>query len=232
MIALTTKEIPPMRILTWVAAAVAMLVGAPVALAHQGSPNFLSQVNRITPATDGVRVTVVNRDDQLLLQNTSGKTVVVVGYVDEPYARIDPDGTVFVNTDSQAYYINQERDGKVGTPAGVDSKGAPQWKEVSRTGRFEWHDHRRHWMSKSDPEAVKDKSVRTKVFDWKVPVEVDGHPGAIIGTLFWTPAPSSSLPVGAILAFAGVVIVLCVAVVIMRRRRAALPASPTGGEAW
>jgi hypothetical protein len=221
-----------MRILTWVAAAVALLVGAPVALAHQGSPNFLSQVNRITPATDGVRVTVVNRDDQLLLQNTSGKTVVVVGYVDEPYARIDPDGTVFVNTDSQAYYINQERDGKVGTPAGVDSKGAPQWKEVSRTGRFEWHDHRMHWMSKSDPEAVKDKSVRTKVFDWKVPVEVDGHPGAIIGTLFWTPAPSSSLPVGAILAFAGVVIVLCVAVVIVRRRRAALPASPTGGEAW
>jgi hypothetical protein len=217
-----------LRIVTWVAAAVALLVGAPVAFAHQGSPNFLSQVNRITPATDGVEVTVVNRDDRLLLKNTSGSEIVVEGYSGEPYARIEADGTVSLNTDSQAYYLNRERDGTVSAPAGADSKGEPRWKEVSRTGRFEWHDHRMHWMSKSDPEAVKDKSVRTKVFDWKVPVEVNGRPGAITGTLFWTPAPSSSLPVGAILALAAVVIALCVAVVILRRRRAAPPAA----EAW
>jgi hypothetical protein len=229
---LTTKEIPPMRILTWVAAAVALLVGAPVALAHQGSPNFLSQVNRITPATDGVQVTVVNRDDRLLLQNTSGSEVVVEGYSGEPYARIEADGTVSLNTDSEAYYLNSERDGKVDVPAGADSKGEPRWKELTRSGRFEWHDHRMHWMAQADPEVVKDKNVRTKVFDWKVPVEVNGHPGAITGTLFWTPAPSSSLPVGAILAFAAVVVVLCVAIVIVRRRRAEPPAASAGGEAW
>ena len=60
-----------------------------------------------------------------------------------------------------------------------------------------------HWMSEGDPEVVKDKSVRTKVFDWKVPLEVDGRRGAIAGTLFWTPVPSSGLPLAAILAFAG-----------------------------
>jgi hypothetical protein len=225
---LTTKEIPPMRILTWVAAAVALLAGAPVALAHQGSPNFLSQVTRITPATDGVQVTVINRDDRLLLQNTSGREVVVEGYSGEPYARIDGDGTVSVNTDSQAYYLNRERDGTVSAPAGADSKGEPRWKELARSGRFEWHDHRMHWMSSSDPEVVKDKSVRTKVFDWQVPLTVGGRRGAIAGRLFWTPTPSSSLPVGAILAFAAVVIVLCVAVAIVRRRRVA----SAGGEAW
>jgi hypothetical protein len=219
------------RTIVRVVAAVALLVGAPAAAAHQGSPNFLSQVNRVTPATGGVTVTVLNRDDRLLLQNNGNSTVVVEGYSGEPYARIDPDGTVSVNTDSQAYYLNEDRDGKVDVPPGVDSKGAPRWKQLDRAGRYEWHDHRMHWMSKSDPEVVKDKSVRTKVFDWKVPLQVDGRPGAIAGTLFWTPAPSSSLPLGAILAFAAFVIVLCIVVVIVRRRRPDT-AGTAAPEAW
>ena len=210
-----------MRIVTYAAAAVALLLAAPVALAHQGSPNFLSQVNRITPAVDGVTVTVLNRDDRLLLQNTSGEDVLVKGYSEEPYARIDADGTVSVNTDSEAYYINDERDGKVEVPPDADSKGEPRWEEVSRSGRFEWHDHRMHWMSEADPEAVKDEDVRTKIFDWQVPLEVGGREAAIAGTLFWTPVASASgVPLPAILAGAAVVILLCIAVVNVRRRRA------------
>jgi hypothetical protein len=209
------------RILTYAAAAVALLLAAPVALAHQGSPNFLSQVNRITPAVDGVTVTVLNRDDRLLLQNTSGEDVLVKGYSEEPYARIGADGTVSVNTDSEAYYINDERDGKVEVPPDADSKGEPRWEEVSRSGRFEWHDHRMHWMSEADPEAVKDEDVRTKIFDWQVPLEVGGQEAAIAGTLIWTPVASASgVPLPAILAGAAVVILLCIAVVIVRRRRA------------
>ena len=73
---------------------------------------------------------------------------------------------------------------------------------------------------------VKDKDVRTKVFDWTVRVRVGDRPGAIAGTLFWTPTPSSSLPLAAIFAFAGLVIALCIVVFVVRRRRGA-PA-----EAW
>ena len=43
-----------MRILTWGAAAAALLACAPVALAHEGSPNFLSQVGAIEPTADGI----------------------------------------------------------------------------------------------------------------------------------------------------------------------------------
>jgi hypothetical protein len=219
-----------MRIVTWVAAAAALLVGAPVALAHEGSPNFLSQINEVTPAAPGVDVEVLNRDDRLLLRNTGDETVLIEGYDGEPYARITPDGTVSVNTDSKAYYINEERDGKVGVPDGVDGKGTPQWKEVSKTGRFEWHDHRMHWMSESDPEAVTDKDVRTKVFDWKVPIVVDGRTGAIAGTLFWTPVLSSGPPLPLIIAFLVLVIPLAIAVFVVRRRRAA--AAAPASEAW
>ena len=219
-----------MRIVTWVAAAAVLLAGAPVALAHQGSPNFLSQINDVTPAVQGVDVEVLNRDDRLLLRNTSGETVVVEGYLGEPYARIDADGTVSVNTDSEAYYINEERDGKVDTPENADSKGEPQWKEVSKTGRFEWHDHRMHWMSEDDPEQVKDKDVRSKVFDWKVPIAVDGRTGAIAGTLFWTPTSSSSVSILPIVGVSVVLIALFVVIAVRRRRRAA-PTAATP-EAW
>jgi hypothetical protein len=194
----------------------ALLVSAPAALAHQGSPNFLSQVNS---APAGVEVTVLSRDDRLLLQNKSGKDVVVEGYEEEPYARIAADGTVSVNTNSKAYYINDERDGQVPVPGGVDSKGEPQWKEVSKTGRFEWHDHRMHWMSKGDPEQVKDKSVRTKVFDWKVPVEVDGRPASITGTLFWTPTAGGSVPWALIGGLTLAAIALLVGLTRLRHRR-------------
>ena len=216
-----------MRIVTCVAAAAALLAGAPVALAHEGSPNFLSQINEVTPAA-GVEVEVLNRDDRLLLRNTGKRTVLIEGYDGEPYARIERDGTVSVNTDSKAYYINAERDGEVAVPDGVDGKGEPRWKRVSKTGRFEWHDHRMHWMSESDPEAVSDESVRTKLYDWKVPIEVDGRRGVIAGTLFWTPLPSSGPPLALLVAFAALLIPLLVAVVVVRRRRAAGPAA----EAW
>jgi hypothetical protein len=208
-----------MRIVTWVAAAAALLIGAPVALAHEGSPNFLSQVNEVTPAAAGVDVEVLNRDDRLLLRNRSDRTVVIEGYDGEPYARIEPDGTVSVNTDSKAYYINEERDGQVAVPDGVDGKGAPRWEEVSRTGRFEWHDHRMHWMSEEDPEAVTDKDVRTKVYDWEVPIAVDGREGAIAGTLFWTPLASSGLPLPLIGGLVALVIASGAAAVLVRRRR-------------
>ncbi len=127
-------------------ALLATLIAPGPALAHQGNPHYLSQVDEITPATPGVTVEVLNRDDRLLLHNTSGEDVVIEGYDEEPYARVRADGTVEVNTDSEAYYVNDDRFGNVDVPAGVDGKGPPRWKEIDKTGRFEWHDHRAHWM--------------------------------------------------------------------------------------
>ena len=51
----------------------------------------------------------------------------------------------------------------------------PKWKQLSRSSRFEWHDHRAHWMGKSDPPGLKDKDVKTKIDDWTVPIEIARH---------------------------------------------------------
>ena len=198
----------------------ALLAGAPTAAAHQGNPKYLSQVDSITPRIDGVTVDVLNRDDRLLLHNTSGEDVVIGGYDGEPYARVLADGTVQVNTDSEAYYLNEDRFADVDVPAGVDSKGAPRWKEIDRTGRFEWHDHRAHWMGTDTPPQVKDDSVRTRLYGWSVPLEVGGTTGAIRGTLFWTPPPGGDVPLGLIVGVAGTLIAICVVVIAVRRRRA------------
>jgi hypothetical protein len=214
------------------AAVLAVLAAAPAARGHEGNPNYLSQINAVTPEIDGVTVDVLNRDDRLLLHNTSGEDVVIEGYEEEPYARVLADGTVEVNTRSPAYYINDDRFGDVETPAEADPSAAPRWKEVGRNGRFEWHDHRMHWMSENTtPGQVKDKSERTKVFDWTVPIEVGGRRGTIGGTLFWTPLPGGGPPLAAIFAGAGVLIACCIAVAVVRYRRR-VPGSKQEAEAW
>jgi hypothetical protein len=207
------------RTLVCTAAAAALLLGAPVALAHQGNPNYRSVVRSITPGVQGVEVSVLNYDDRLLLHNTSGRDVVILDYKRQPYARVLADGTVSVNTNSEAYYLNEDRQGETAVPANLPAE--PNWKELSRSARFEWHDHRAHWMGEGDPPQLEDKDVRTKLYDWEVPIEVGGQAGAIAGDLTWVPTEQSSLPLGAILAFAGLIIVLSLAVFVIRRRRAA-----------
>jgi hypothetical protein len=213
-----------------VACAAGALAAPSVALAHQGNPNFLSQVQGLSPSVRGLSVEVLNRDDRLLLHNTSGRTVVIDGYSGEPYARVRADGSVEVNTNSEAYYINGDRYADVPIPKGVDSKKPPVWKSLSKTGRFQWHDHRIHYMGKGRPAKVSDPAVRQKVFDWKVPVEVNGRKGSINGDLLWTPLPDEKLPLGAIFAFAGMIIALSIGVFVIRRRRPS--AGTETAEAW
>jgi hypothetical protein len=214
-----------LRLLAALALAATLTFTAPAA-AHKANPNYLSRVDRVTPS--GVSVEVVNRDDQLVLRNKSGSDVIVEGYNHDPYARIKADGTVQVNTRSPAYYLNDDRYGEAKIPEGVDGTGAPQWKELDRTGRFQWHDHRMHWMAKSRPPQVKDPDKRTTIFNWKVPIKVGDRPGQITGTLFWTPRPGT--PVGFIVVGSVLAVLLCVGAVIVRRRRDR--ATGTDTEAW
>lgn len=220
-----------MRRLLAVAVGCACLLPVATASAHQGNPNFRSDVRQLRPATDGVTIVVLNRDDRLLLTNRSGKTVEIEGYEGEPYARVLPDGTVEVNRNSPATYLNEERDGDVPVPA-YAHKGAPVvWETQSKTGKFEWHDHRFHWMGTGTPAAVKDTSELTKVNDWSIPVAVDDRPGAITGTLWWTPRDDPGAPVGAIVALVALALVGAAFVVFIRRRRRRGPPAATSADA-
>jgi hypothetical protein len=209
------------------ATALLALAAAPAASAHQGNPNYRSIIDRVTPSVHGLQLQVLNFDDRLELQNGTPWPVVVQGYNGEPYARLLPDGTVEVNKRSPAYYLNNDRTGTEKVPASADPKAAPQWQVVDRAGRFQWHDHRIHWMSTGIPPQIKNQGKRTKVYDWNVPLQVGPQKGRIAGTLWWQPEPGGGVPVAAIIGFVALALLGLLAVVVVRRRRAGAPV-----EAW
>ena len=208
-------------------------VAAPAAPAHQGNPNFRSEVRALTPALGGIDAQVVNYDDSIELRNRSGKTVVVEGYRGEPYVRIAGDGTVAVNHRAPTFYLNDDRFAEgVSVPADATPKATPDWQTVDRTGRYAWHDHRIHWMAHTLPPQVKDKGEHTKVFDWKVPMTVGGRPATIAGTLTWVGKQGGGFPVGAGIAFVAVALGGLLLVAVVRRRRGRPEPAAPAKEAW
>jgi hypothetical protein len=225
---------------TIVAAALCALAGAllpSAASAHTGNPHFDSLLSTVTPNVKGLKVQVIGNGNYLNVTYEGSQTVTIYGYNKEPYLRLSPHGIIAVNLRSPAYYLNQDLLETVPVPKSADPKAPPVYKVVSKTGRYLFHDHRTHWMSKATPQQVKDKSKRTKVVDWHVPLRVGSTTGAISGTLFWR-GEGGGAPIGAIAAFGLIVLLGAGSVIVVRRRRredagddAPAAAAPTK-EAW
>ncbi len=163
----------------------------------QGSSyDYRSYITSVNPKVPGLSLEVLEFADRILLRNNTGKTVTVYGYSGEPYARVQPNGTTEQNVRSPAVYLNTSFYANVTVPASAGASDPPKWVVVDRTGQFEWHDHRIHWMSPVTPPQVTDKSKRTKIFDWSVPIAVGAQRGAIDGELYWVPEKLESADVG------------------------------------
>jgi hypothetical protein len=190
----------------------------------QGSSyHYRSNITSVIPRVPGLSLEVLEFADRLVLRNHTGKTVTVYGYQGEPYARVMPDGAVEVNTRSPAYFLNQNFYGDVNVPSSASPTAAPRWSIIDRTGELEWHDHRIHWMSPALPPQVKNTNVRTKIFDWQVPIQVGSQKGAVAGNLFWVPEEGTKTPAAAIVALVVIVLAGLLLVVVVRHRRRGNP---------
>ncbi len=201
-------------------ALVAAVALAPAqALAHGGNPNYRSEIDSFQPPLPGdVSIDVLDYDSYMQLIDQHGHEVMLFGYEGEPYARIEKDGTVQVNERSPATYLNDNRFAEVTVPKSADPKAPPRWKTVDDSGTFIWHDHRMHYMSKSLPPKVTDTATKTKIFDYEIPMAVDGQRTVLHGTLWWVGSPGTSkLP----FVVAAIVIVLGGGALVLwiRRRR-------------
>ena len=210
-------------------ALLALAVAAP-AIAHEGNPNYSSEVSAIAPALPGLEARVLNHDDRIELVWTGAGTLVVEGYRGEPYLRFGPDGRVEVNRRSPAAYLNEDRFAQVEVPGRADHHAEPEWQTVASGGRYDWHDHRIHWMNEDTlPPQVEDEGQRTKVFDWRLPLAAGATSVAVRGKLTWLGTDDSGFPLAAAISLlaaagAGMAVVLFV----RRRRRAARHAPGEG----
>lgn len=209
---------------------VAAALSAQPAIAHQGNPDFRSEITGVTPASlgDGLLFSIQNFDDNVEFVNRSGKTVVVEGYDGEPYVRIDGSGVVEVNLNSPAYYLNEDRYADVQVPDRADAEAEPDWKEVDDNGRFTWHDHRSHYMGLDIPPQVKDESKETKVFDYTIPIEVGGEPAKVNGTLTWVGTGSKAPVIPFVIL--GLAIIAAIVFWLIRRRRNDDEQAPRSGD--
>jgi hypothetical protein len=216
---------------SWVVSAAVLVLGVPAAYAHTADENFDSQLRAVRPAVSGLRLLVLERGEALRLTNRTGRTVSVPGYEGEPYLRMRPNGLVEVNLKSPAKYLNEDRFAQTAVPSGATADARPVWRRIGRNGSAEWHDHRIHWMVKTTPPQVHDKELRTKIFDWQVPVVVGQRKLQAVGTLYWDPEDDHSGGGGSnVLLLAGgggiaAAILTAAAVLVLRRRR-----RPGGGQ--
>jgi hypothetical protein len=175
---------------------VLLLVGAAApAHAHgRGSDatNMASTI-RETPDLPGISWEIYGGDELLEVVNTTESEIVIMGYdrpEPRPYLRVGPDG-VFENRNSEATYINRERQGVAPIPADIDPTADPDWVKVSDGTSASWHDHRMHYMGEGVPNAVTDPEVETVIIPrWEVPITFDGEPYVVAGDLVWVPGPS------------------------------------------
>ena len=124
-------------------ALLALLAAAPRRSAHQGNPHYLSQVDddhaahrrrdgrRAQPRRPAAAAQHERQGRRRSRATTTSRTRVC-----SPTARSRSTRTRRRTTSTTT------ASAEVDVPAGVDSNGPPRWKEVDKTGRFEWHDHR------------------------------------------------------------------------------------------
>ncbi len=210
-------------LLVTTAALVWLGMAAPPASAHSvagvSATNFQTTLRSVSPAVPGLEVKVVEAGSRLEVENRTGQELLVIGYKEEPFLKIGPDG-VFENKLSTTTYISRSRKGGTPPPEAEQARvGDTDWAKVSSEPIARWHDHRIHWMGNpaGPPEVRNDPDKRHVIKmspnepQWSVPMRLGTQEIAAKGDLVWQPGPSP-LPWFALIAAS-----LAVVVVLARR---------------
>lgn len=202
----------------WLAslAAIVLVLFTPAAAsAHSGrsvdATGYKSQLVGVEPALIDADVSVAYLGDQLMIVN-NGPEITVLGYEDEPYIRVGPDG-VFENRNSPATYLNESQEADNPVPDFASAQKEPDWQKISDGRIASWHDHDIHWMNESDsPLVVAQPNIAHTIFErWEVSMQQDGKDITAFGTLTWEPAPSSTpwwIAIGIVAAMGAVAVVV------------------------
>lgn len=182
-----------MRRLLSVVAVLAVALSVPaIAGAHSGETPGTDYRSTITSVPDGLEARMIGGDDRLELTRTTAQEIIVLGYGREPYLRLDAQGT-WENRNSDAVALNDVRRTSEAIPE-TATKIGPDWVRTSTGRSVIFHDHRSHWMGSQPPAAVRaDPATPRPLYEWAVPVVIDGIPTEVRGDVAWMGAPMTWL---------------------------------------
>jgi hypothetical protein len=152
--------------------------------------NYRTEVRGIDPPIPGVTARVVDRGNKIELENRGSEEITVLGYQNEPYLRVGPQG-VFENERSPSTFSNRSTAPPAQIPSRYDPAARPEWRRISSRPVATFHDHRAHW-SGGDPPAVRRDPDRRQVVtpNWQVPITVGNRTSILSGSIEWVPGPS------------------------------------------
>ena len=117
--------------------------------------------------------------------------IEVLGAAGEPFARFDDSG-VEVNTASPTWALTDA--GRSGAeapePQGVGE--APRWRREGASRQLTWLEQRAVYEPGTPPAEAAKAGEPTDLFEWEIPVVVDGAPGTVRGLTRWVPRASTA----------------------------------------
>jgi hypothetical protein len=153
--------------------------------------NWRSAITTVDAPPGAVSASLGDGAQRLTVSVHGAATVQVLGYAFEPFLLLSAAGVWENVRSATTSAVNGRAAGS--SAGGVDSRTAPEWKKVSSTPSWCWHDARTHWPGYALPPPVEAHPDRRQaVLSWQVPLVVNGHEGAVRGMLTWVPGPSAA----------------------------------------
>lgn len=140
--------------------------------------------------TPDVQVTLLaGRLPGLLLVNTGGEPVTVIGREGEPFARIGADG-VEVNLNSATHTEDQVAKGTIAASRAsvdLDPSATPRWRRVGEQNSYAWLDTRASYPRERPPRKVAEGRSRVLLQEWSVPLRTSTRSVEVKGKTSWVP---------------------------------------------
>jgi hypothetical protein len=180
-----------------------------------GGPSYVTRVTSVTPTE--VQASAFSDGSGITVTNTGDEPLVIEGYRQEPFVRIDATG-VWENMKSPTVFLDEAT---AAVPPGTDPRATPVWEQIGTTRQYTWHDDRIHGPDDARPSAVQaDPGHAHLIATWTIPLRYGAERGAITGTLTYVPQTQISKVVNVLVIWGPLVLlgVLVAAFVIARRR--------------
>jgi hypothetical protein len=158
------------------------LIPGPAQAHGPTAPVGINYLAVIDSGPTGLEGKVVDGDQSMWLNVPPAVTLEVLDYQGAPYLRFAASG-VYVNTQSEMYYLNQPT--QVSEPVHIGPQSQPLWVRASSGHSYSWHDGRLQALA-----TVKLAPGARFAGVWRIPVRVDGQSEALSGGLFYRPPPS------------------------------------------